>query len=399
MASTSPLGSSSKEVPHFAQAQSMDECLRVTWKDGYQSDFHYLWLRDNCRCEQCGERAVGQKLSLLVDLPEDVVPVDKDINADGVLVLRWSPDEHISRYDPAWLREHCYSDHARDARRHRPRLWDSALQSSLPETTWERSFRDDAGQHELLSLIRDYGFALVHGVPTNRDDFERMARHIGFLRETNYGRIGDLVSREVVRTLSNTKHAIPLHTDEGYRHANPGMLAFLCLSTSEDGQGATLLADGFNIAERLRDESPQSFELLSSIPINSRRFWDDEMDLRSATPIISVDFEGWVQGVRYNERSAAPLDVPSELIKPVYAALRDWLTLTRAEKNRVSVLLQPGDFVVFDNQRVLHGRETFTGNRHLIYCQMDLDELHSRTRVLEARLGLLPSGLTMHRGT
>ena len=390
MASPEPITPDGSERSRISQIHSMGERLQVKWGDGHTSQFHHLWLRDNCRCEQCGERAIGQKLALLVDLPSEVAPAREEINQDGVLVVIWAQDGHISRYEPEWLREHCYSHPAREARRHQPRLWDSGLQDRLPETTWENSFRDDTGQHQLISLIRDYGFALVHGVPTNRDDFERMAKRIGFLRETNFGRIGDLVSKEFVRTLSNTKHAIALHTDEGYRHANPGMLAFQCLSTSEDGEGATLLADGFHLAERLRRESPESFELLTRIPINSRRYWPDEMDLRSATPIISVDYEGRVQGVRYNERSAAPLDVPDELIKPVYAALRDWLTLSSAPANRVSIVLQPGDFVAFDNQRVLHGRDNFTGNRHLLYCQMDLDELHSRARVLEPVSGSRP---------
>ena len=399
MATPQPLTTADTERSRITHAQSSDGRVQVRWGDGHTSHFHHLWLRDNCRCEQCGERAVGQKLALMVDLPVDIAPVSEVLSDDGALAVTWAPDGHISHYEPEWLREHCYSRSAREERAHKPSLWDSGLQQSLPETTWQACFRDDVGQHRLLSLIRDFGFALVHGVPGNRDDFERMAEHIGFIRETNFGRIGDLVAKEFVLTLSNTKHAIPLHTDEGYRHANPGMLAFQCLSTSEDGRGATLLADGFNIAEQLRRESPESFELLSRIPINARRYWPDKMDLRSATPIISVDYEGRVQGVRYNERSAAPLDLPDELITPVYAALREWLTLSSAPANRVGIVLQPGDFVAFDNQRILHGRENFSGNRHLLYCQMDLDELHSRTRILEARLGIEPAGLTMHRGT
>ena len=103
--------------------------------------------------------------------------------------------------------------------------------------------------------------------------------------------------------------------------------------------------------------------------------------------------------MRFSERSAAPLDLPDELIMPMYQALRVWLGLLKEPVNRIRVLLQPGDFVAFDNQRVMHGRETFSGNRHLLYCQLDLDELHSRARVLEQRLGIAPAGLGMHRGT
>ena len=377
-----------------------DSRICVSWGDGHQSRFHSIWLRDNCTCEACGNRAVGQKLALLTELPDHVAPRVVDTDDDGNLRIEWAQDGHQSCYAPTWLREHCYSDDARSQREHHPRLWDASLQDALPETTHDDCFRDDAGQLGLLEFIRDYGFAIVHGVPADQDSYVDMVRRIGFLRETNYGKVGDLISTGAPpRTLSDTKHRIPLHTDECYRHANPGMLAFLCLSASEDGAGATLLADGFMLADQLRARAPEHFELLSRVPVNSRRHHPDEVDLRSQSPVISVDFRGRVQGVRYNERSAGPLDVPETMVEPVYAALRSWLELCRNPDYQIRLLLRPGDFIVFDNQRVLHGRESFSGHRHLLYGQLDLDEPHSRARVLSQRLGREPDGLVMHRGT
>jgi len=376
-----------------------DESVSLHWSDGHRSDFHFFWLRDNCHCVSCGNRAVGQKLTLLSELDEDCVAHNVRLRPDGSLAVEWLPDGHDSVYAAVWLREHCYSAAERRRRRHEPDLWDCALQNDLPETTHEACFRDGAGQHYLLSLIRDRGFAVVHGVPGNAREFERMVRRVGFLRETNYGRISDLVAADVPRTLSDTKHRIPLHTDEGYRHANPGMLAFQCLSNSADGGGATLLADGFKLAEHVRENHVGAFDLLCRVSIVARRYHPGEMDLRSASPVISVDYEGRVQGVRFNERSAAPLDVPAELVRPVYKALRIWQTLANDAAFQVRVLLKPGDFLVFDNQRVLHGRDTFEGHRHLLYGQLDLDEAHSRALVLSSKLGMPVNGAVMHRGT
>ena len=376
-----------------------DDLVVLDWGDGHRSEFHFFWLRDNCRCELCGDRAVGQKLTLMTELARDCAVESVCVEPTGDLVIDWKPDDHKSHYAPDWLRAHCYSETERRRRRHRPMLWASELQQNISSTTHVASFRDEAGQYRLLKLIREYGFALVHGVPGTREDFDRMVRRIGYPRETNYGHFSDLVAAEVVKTLSNTKHRIPLHTDEGYRHANPGMLAFQCLSSSADGEGATLLADGFNIATHVRDNHPEAFELLSRVSIVSRRYRAGEMDLRSASPVISVDYEGRIQGVRFNERSAAPLDVPAELVKPVYEALRVWQTLANDPAFQVRILLVPGDFVVFDNQRVLHGRDAFGGHRHLLYCQLDLDEAHSRSLVLSDRLGEPVDGVLMHRGT
>lgn len=51
----------------------------------------------------------------------------------------------------------------------------------------------------------------------------------------------------------------------------------------------------------------------------------------------------------------------------------------------VSLKLGSGEMVVFDNRRVLHGREAFnpaTGYRHLHGCYVDRGEWDSRIRVL-----------------
>jgi len=372
----------------------------LKWCDGHESLFHPLWLRDNCMCSQCGNRAVGQKLAYLMDLPEKPTPNAVTLTSNGALHIRWVQDDHETTFAASWLREHCYSEAERLRRRHQPILWNHSLQDRLPQTTYGATFHDDRGHHELLSFIRDYGFALVHDVPTSQEGFARMAGRIGYIRETNYGKFSDLkVSPGPARTLSDTNHRIPLHTDECYRHANPGMLAFQCVSASEDGAGATQLADGFSVAEHVRNSDPEAFELLCRVSVASRRFEHDNMDLRSQSPVISVDNEGRVQGVRYNERSAAPLDIDEALVEPTYAALRCWLKACSDPGFRIGVVLQPGDFVVFDNQRVLHGRDTFGGGRHLYYCQLDLDEPHSRVRVLDRRLGLPADNVTIHRGT
>jgi gamma-butyrobetaine dioxygenase len=54
----------------------------------------------------------------------------------------------------------------------------------------------------------------------------------------------------------------------------------------------------------------------------------------------------------------------------------------------VTYKLRDGDMVVFDNLRVMHGREGFTvgkgedGGRHLFGCYIDWDEIWDRLNVL-----------------
>ncbi len=373
--------------------------LLIHWQDDHRSEMDLFWLRDNCSCKDCGDRSVGQKRISMVQMPLDPEIVRHQINANGDLEITWSDQAHQSDYAAQWLRQHCYCESCRNQRKAKPELWDSSLQNALPEFDHDDCADNEIVLLELLERIRDTGFVLVHGVPTNETGFEEMLSRIGYLKENNYGRICDLKVTTEGRLLGETNAPIPLHTDECYRHANPGMLAFHCLSTSDDGGGANLLADGFKLASVLREQNKEAFDLLCEIPMVSRRFHPDEVDLRSASPVISVDFEGSLQGVRYNERSAAPMDLPAERVKPAYNALKVWLTLTRDSQYQVRIHLKPGDMLVFDNQRVLHGRDEFNGNRHLLYTQLDLDEPHSRSRILGKRLKNSGSESNTHRGT
>ena len=68
-----------------------------------------------------------------------------------------------------------------------------------------------------------------------------------------------------------------------------------------------------------------------------------------------------------------------------YRAIRRFTALCDSPGFRITFPFRPGDCVVFDNRRVLHGREAFeegVGERHLRGCYVDRDDLYSRLRML-----------------
>jgi gamma-butyrobetaine dioxygenase len=68
-----------------------------------------------------------------------------------------------------------------------------------------------------------------------------------------------------------------------------------------------------------------------------------------------------------------------------YAAYRRWATLLARPGRTLTLPLRPGDCLVFDNTRILHGRTAFTGagQRLLQGCYADLGGLASSLAVLE----------------
>ena len=172
------------------------------------------------------------------------------------------------------------------------------------------------------------------------------------------------------------------------------------------GVGFTIV-DGFAVAEDIRHEAPDDFELLSTVPVKfvHRRATavaqGDDVHLVASAPIIAVDRGGHPCGVRFHERAMNVLPIEADVAELYYPALRRFARAVRGDAYRWRHGLQAGEAVVYDNQRVLHGREGFAGSpsrRHLRLCTIDRDQVHSRLRRLRERFGTgteghpLPSG-------
>jgi gamma-butyrobetaine dioxygenase len=113
------------------------------------------------------------------------------------------------------------------------------------------------------------------------------------------------------------------------------------------------------------------------------------MDQRNRQRMIERDDRGEVIGIRFHTRSAAPMDLPAEVVRPYYAAHREFCRLMMSAENQVSFRLQAGESVLFDNHRVLHSRTEFEDpQRFLQICNVDRESFHQRLRLQADKLGL-----------
>jgi gamma-butyrobetaine hydroxylase len=359
--------------------------LVVHWETSGQSRFPYLWLRDNCACERCRDPRNGQRLFDTLDLPAEPRPL-RALLAEGEVALRWAPDEHDSRYSVGWLAAHDLAPAARAGRRPTPRLWGAAIADDLPQADWPSVLADAKAELDLLEALAAYGFALLHRVPVAAGQVAAVGDRLGHVRVTNYGRLFDVVSLPNPNNLAFTAVGLGVHTDNPYRDPTPGLQLLHCLEAGAQG-GDTLLVDGFRAADELHRHHPDDFALLARLPL-AFRFTDIVADLRAATPMISTNFEGNVTAVHFNNRSMAPLDLPEEAILPWYGAYRRFATILREPAGELRLRLEPGDLLIMENNRALHGRTAFdpnVGRRHLQGCYVDKDGVESRRRVLQRR--------------
>lgn len=361
------------------------ESLILSWDDGSQSEYHYLWLRDNCACSQCVTPLTREQVFEICDVPLDIRPSQVTISDDGRLLVTWDNDQHQSRFHPGWLKAHCYSKQARAERYRTPEIWDKVrISEQLPQHQFKQVMQDDQALLGWLRDQRDYGIALIKGVETTPGTVAKVANRISFIRETNFGVLFDVKAKPNANSAAYTTLRLPLHTDLPTRELQPGLQFLHCL-INDAGGGESILVDGFKIADHMRHHFPDEFEALSTVAMEFRNT-DKDSDYRFCGPALVLDTTGEVVEIRLGNFLRGPLDVPSDQVTNFYRGYRCFMTLTRQASFQFYYRLGPGDLIVFDNRRVLHARNAFDlqqGERHLQGCYVDRDELLSRIRVLE----------------
>ncbi|XP_078663612.1 gamma-butyrobetaine dioxygenase-like isoform X2 [Branchiostoma floridae x Branchiostoma belcheri] len=371
--------------------------VEVEWSGGGVSRFPYVWLRDNCQCQQCFNPDSHARLLLMADLDVRISPVRAEIQAGSLLTVDW-PDGHQSQYDWPWLKARCFSTPALEKRagdwQRKTRLWGAELADDLPTADFPALLTDDRALYDFLFLLDSVGLVLVQNVPCEVGQLDRLADRVAFLKLTNYGKEFVVMSKPNPSNVAYTSVKLGLHTDLPYYNYTPGVQMLQCIEQCKGEGGDNHLVDGFNFAYQLKEENPEAFRLLTTVKVNFQNKGTDyhRFFLRERRTIISLDDQGKVKSVNFNDPARdSILDLPEDQVQSLYDALKAYNTIMYLPKNCVRHKMAAGEMLAFNNTRTLHGRLAFSqtrGSRHLQGGYLDWDEIYSRMRVLETDLGI-----------
>lgn len=360
-----------------APADVVDGTLRLRDDGGTAHSLHPLWLRERCPCAECRDPGTGQRLLDSWSLPIDTAI--QAVEADGDRLAVTFSDGHVAPFSFDGLRAAVVRPaDARDDLK----LWDAAL-TPLPEVDWREAGGDDAKLYDMLEQLRRFGFVLVRKVPAEMDGVGEVVERIGPMRRTNWGGIADVKAIASAYDLTMTSRGLEQHTDNPYREPVPGYIFLHCLANDADG-GDSTITDGFRVAEELRRTAPEEFDALTRVRPNFT-YVDADTVLENAGPLIELDPQGRVRQLRLSNRTeAAPPEDPA-LLDRYYRARQRLGRLVNDARFQLQFKLQPGDLMIMDNYRLLHGRTGYvlgTGHRHMRQCYMDRDSVGSRRNVL-----------------
>jgi gamma-butyrobetaine dioxygenase len=356
------------------------DTLVVTWTDDTTTSFPTIWLRDNCPSglhPDTHER-------LLDLLAIDERPVLTAAAIDGETAVLSYADGHTSQMPISLMNAHRPGRPNGDAGDIPAQLWraDHGAQN-ISRHASAPILADDLALNIWMRDTAKFGLTIVDQLLDDTDSGVHIAERIGFLRATNFGTTFEVINKPNPNNLAYTSVALPLHTDLPNQEVPPGYQFLHCLANEAKG-GGSLFADGFAMAEDLRDEDPEAFRLLCEVAIPFR-FHDKTADIRVHRPVITLGAKGEVIEIRFNAHLAGIFDMAADIMPAYYRAYRTYMAKTRDSKYRLTLKLKGGEMVVFDNRRVLHGRDSFdpsTGFRHLHGCYVDRGEFSSRLRLL-----------------
>ena len=345
-----------------------------------------VWLRFNCPCPLCRDPVSGQRLLRITDIPADISVAEVTASPATVHVL-FHPDGHRAVFDQDWLAG--YGEPARSAppdprTEDAKRLWAAAgLGGHPPRGSWPRYLADAGYRRACQSAVLRDGLLVLSEVPAEPGAVLDVAASLGYVRETNYGRLFDVRVETSPANLAFTSLPIPPHTDNPYRDPVPTVQLLHCLDNAADG-GDSGFVDGFHAAAVLRAQDPAAFATLAVTPVTFR-YRDAATELSSSRPLITLDTRGRIREIRVNSRSLEPVRLTDARAAAFYAAYRAFAGLLSSPAAMLTVRLRPGDCAVFDNTRVLHARTGFAGagRRHLQGCYADLDGIESAVAVGE----------------
>ena len=360
--------------------------IDVVWNDGEKSNFNYLWLRDNCPTAH--DKDSRHRMFNILEVSTRIKAKNCQINDDGKLVIEWSEGNHTSYFDPKWLRENCYTLKNKQKYNSPYKLWNNSLQKNLSSISIEHDeiISSDEGLIKWLEILHYKGIAIVKNTPIEKESAFPVLNRISHTRETFFKTPFEVINIPKPNNSAYTAHALRNHMDLPWFETPPGYQFLHCLINSAEG-GDSSAVDGFAVADYLRKNEKEIFNILVNIPF---KFKDKDYTQKSIrgyhAPAISLTKDNDYNDIRFSVATMDVLDCNPDLMEKVYKAHHRFGKLLHDDKFQIKFRLTPGDIFSFNNRRVLHGRTAFdpnSGHRHLQGYYIDRDEILGRLTYLK----------------
>ena len=360
--------------------------LNVEWKDGEQSNFNFMWLRDNCPTAH--DKDSRHRMFNILEISTNIEPKTYKINNEGKLEIVWSEGNHTSCYDQEWLRKNCYTINNKKKYVSPYQLWDYSLQKNLKSIYIEHDeiINSKKGLIKWLELLHHKGIAIVKNSPIKKKSALPVLNRISHTRETFFKTPFEVINIPKPNNSAYTAEALRNHMDLPWFENPPGYQFLHCLINAAKG-GDSSAVDAFKVADYIKKNEKDIFETLVNVPLKFKdKDYTQESHRTFYAPAITLTKDGDFNDIRFSVATMDTLDCHPDIMEKVYKAHHRFGNLLHDDKFQIKFRLESGDIFSFNNRRVLHGRTAFdpnSGHRHLQGYYMDRDEIIGRLNYLK----------------
>ena len=315
----------------------------------------FLWLRDNCQCDECRITETQEKQFLLHSVPVDIAPKDAE-ETDKNIKIVW-PDDHETTI-PIELIKNSFKPRYPDQSE-----WPNGFEPQ--KYSWSEFLDNKKIAIEALKTFVTYGVIILKDAPKESNSLELLAKRLGPINEVLFERIHNVSVTGHVYNVAHTPKGLPPHNDFASYKSQPSVQVLHMLENECEG-GESIIVDGWQVAKDLRVENPEYFSILQKFNVPFREF-DEENETYAEAPLIQCASDGSIESFRFSNQLMQMIDPRKEGIREFYKAYHEISLRVHQDKYRSTFRLNGGEALVVASLRVLHAREPFipNGKRHL----------------------------------
>ncbi len=352
--------------------------------DGEKKEIHPFWLRERVNGDRFVDIKTKQRLFDPTQIQENIKINDIILSKD-FLEVTFNDGASTKLSIQELIGEFSNNDFIKLIKKVE---WDSSL-DDLNIFDFKENFFEKEEMYNALVSFYKYGFVIFKDVPTKDNFLINFANAIGSVRRTNFGEFFNVRSKPNPNDLAYTSLPLAPHTDNPYRNPVPCIQILHCIENNVQG-GLSTLVDGFTVTEKLKKDFPKYYKILSEVKVRFQ-FVDQSVVLEDWAEMIRVDENGEFKQVRFSPRlDFVPL-LDLDRLELYYNGRKKISELYNSDKYRIQFKLSPGDLLMMDNYRLLHGRTAYDsneGDRFLQGCYIDYDSTDGKLKHLKRKFNL-----------
>tara|TARA_B100000900_G_scaffold380775_1_gene366728 strand:+ start:351 stop:1451 length:1101 start_codon:yes stop_codon:yes gene_type:complete len=351
---------------------------------GFKNEIHPFWLRERVNGKAYVDLNTQQRLFDPTDLKKEIKINSLNLK-DNFLEIEFNDGVFTKLKVDNILKEFSNINEIENIKKVK---WDSSLDNFV-SFQYNKNLFEEKKMYEALLNFYKYGFVIFKNVPIQNDYIVNFANSIGSIRRTNFGEFFNVKSKPNPNDLAYTSLSLAPHTDNPYRNPVPCIQLLHCIENQVSG-GLSTLVDGYTVTEKLKEDFPEYYKILSEVKVRFQ-FIDQTVVLEDWAKMIEIDENKNFKQVRFSPRlDFVPL-INKNKLDLYYSARNKISEYYNSPKYKIEFKLLPGDLLMMDNHRLLHGRtayDTNEGSRFLQGCYIDYDSTEGKLKYLKKRFNI-----------